>query len=491
MAERAGARVTSAAGEGEGDDPASKLMRTMIDAFAEYERAIIKARISAALAVKAARGEKVGGVQTYGKADGIDAERAATERAILDCVRELRAAGLDDFNTIATEAIERVAGERFDADRANVKASPLFWWAGSATVGYELRFTRALAQVLHRRNRKLRPGMMMPLATMILRSGVERPELASDGRLQHRADDGTTRAAAAQMHLAERALGETAPPGVVPLAAYLATVCFEQRRRGQDEAQARRVVIPSMSRDVLRRFGIETPAELRAALEWLRSLSIGDPRFDLWTCVTGYAAEGPRPSASTTGGRPPKPGYVVEVGYPLAPFAANRLADTFTAHGMAPPPSLGFYFPVLSVEAAPGPAPRSYGPTHRRQLDAYCMALPLVLAEKREEYAERGIKLGDLRAPLRAVGIYHRSNTSLFDNLCDVWTAAPQPDLFGHRNEPVLVPVESGSDRYRLGPDYADADGMIVDAAGFTEQKRRAGAKGRSVAMLQRTKGPR
>ena len=94
MAERVGARVTSAAGEGEGDDPASKLMRTMIDAFAEYERAMIAARTSAALKAKAARGEKVGGVQTYGKADGIDAERTATERAILDCVAELRAAGM-------------------------------------------------------------------------------------------------------------------------------------------------------------------------------------------------------------------------------------------------------------------------------------------------------------------------------------------------------------------------------------------------------------
>lgn len=106
MAERAGARVTSAAGEGEGDDPASKLMRTMIDAFAEYERALIAARTSAALQAKAARGEKVGGVQTYGKADGIDAERAATERAILDCVRELRAAGMT-VRAIADELAAR------------------------------------------------------------------------------------------------------------------------------------------------------------------------------------------------------------------------------------------------------------------------------------------------------------------------------------------------------------------------------------------------
>ena len=94
MAERVGARVVSAAGEGEGDDPASKLMRTMIDAFAAYEAAIIASRTSAALQAKAARGEKVGGVQSYGRADGIDAERTATERAILDCVRELRAAGM-------------------------------------------------------------------------------------------------------------------------------------------------------------------------------------------------------------------------------------------------------------------------------------------------------------------------------------------------------------------------------------------------------------
>lgn len=94
MAERVGARVTSAAGEGEGDDPASKLMRTMIDAFAEYERALIAARTSAALQAKKARGEKTGGVQAYGSADGIDAERAETERQIRECVAELRAAGM-------------------------------------------------------------------------------------------------------------------------------------------------------------------------------------------------------------------------------------------------------------------------------------------------------------------------------------------------------------------------------------------------------------
>ena len=64
---RAGARIVSAAGEGtENDDPSSVLMRRMIDAFAEYERLIIKARTRAALAAKKSRGERVGQIP-YGK----------------------------------------------------------------------------------------------------------------------------------------------------------------------------------------------------------------------------------------------------------------------------------------------------------------------------------------------------------------------------------------------------------------------------------------
>jgi DNA invertase Pin-like site-specific DNA recombinase len=60
---RQGGRIFSAAGEGtEGDDPASILMRRMIDAFAEYERLIIKARTRAALAAKKRRGERTGKV---------------------------------------------------------------------------------------------------------------------------------------------------------------------------------------------------------------------------------------------------------------------------------------------------------------------------------------------------------------------------------------------------------------------------------------------
>ena len=115
LAERAGARIVSAAGEGEGDDPASKLMRTMIDAFAEYERALIKARTRSALAVLAARGEKVGGVQAYGAAEGNDAERNDAEREIVAAVAELRAAGMP-IRAIAAELATRGMRTRRDGE---------------------------------------------------------------------------------------------------------------------------------------------------------------------------------------------------------------------------------------------------------------------------------------------------------------------------------------------------------------------------------------
>jgi DNA invertase Pin-like site-specific DNA recombinase len=63
LAERKGARIVSAAGEGtDTNDPTSRLMRQIVDCFAEYERAIIRARTCAALQVKKARGERVGGI---------------------------------------------------------------------------------------------------------------------------------------------------------------------------------------------------------------------------------------------------------------------------------------------------------------------------------------------------------------------------------------------------------------------------------------------
>lgn len=62
----AGAVVQSSAGEGNGSTPADEFMRGVIDSAARYERALIRARTTAALAVIRARGRKTGGSVPYG-----------------------------------------------------------------------------------------------------------------------------------------------------------------------------------------------------------------------------------------------------------------------------------------------------------------------------------------------------------------------------------------------------------------------------------------
>jgi DNA invertase Pin-like site-specific DNA recombinase len=97
LAERVGARIRSAAGEGtETDDPSARLLRGIVDLFAEYERAIIRARTRAALAVKRQRGERIGEVP-YGSrlaADGVRLEAEPAEQRVLELVRCLRVAGV-------------------------------------------------------------------------------------------------------------------------------------------------------------------------------------------------------------------------------------------------------------------------------------------------------------------------------------------------------------------------------------------------------------
>ena len=107
-AERAGGRIVSAAGEGNGDDPTAILMRRIVDAFAEYERLLISARTIAALAVKSARGERTGGVPLGSTvaADGVHLQADAAEALALDTIRELRTAGRS-IRSIAAELNDR------------------------------------------------------------------------------------------------------------------------------------------------------------------------------------------------------------------------------------------------------------------------------------------------------------------------------------------------------------------------------------------------
>ena len=103
LAERAGARIVSADGVGDGDGPEAMLMRRIVDAFAEYERALIRGRTRNALAVKKARGERVGAVPVGSKVstDGRTLEADAAELEVIAAARELRAAGLSIRNIAA------------------------------------------------------------------------------------------------------------------------------------------------------------------------------------------------------------------------------------------------------------------------------------------------------------------------------------------------------------------------------------------------------
>jgi len=101
-----GARVISADGTGNGDSPADAFMRTVIDGASAYERALIRSRTRAALAMKKARGERVGTVP-YGyrvSEDGRSLEVDDAEQAVLAEVRAMRAAGLSVRSIVAALA---------------------------------------------------------------------------------------------------------------------------------------------------------------------------------------------------------------------------------------------------------------------------------------------------------------------------------------------------------------------------------------------------
>tara|TARA_Y100001968_G_C19357602_1_gene718057 strand:- start:329 stop:1012 length:684 start_codon:yes stop_codon:yes gene_type:complete len=106
---RRGARIISAAGEGtDNDDPSNVLMRTIVDAFAEYERNLISARTAAAMAQKRKRGEKTGGDVPFGYRL-LEGGRLAVdpeEQKVLELIRKLREAG-ESYRKIGAELQRR------------------------------------------------------------------------------------------------------------------------------------------------------------------------------------------------------------------------------------------------------------------------------------------------------------------------------------------------------------------------------------------------
>lgn len=82
-----------------GDD----IVRAFQDAHAQYERSLTSTRTKAALAVKQARGERVGGRVRYGYDEGARGELVpnAAEQAVMTQVHALRAAGLSRRGIVA------------------------------------------------------------------------------------------------------------------------------------------------------------------------------------------------------------------------------------------------------------------------------------------------------------------------------------------------------------------------------------------------------
>ena len=108
IAQHAGASIVTVGGEGNGDGPEAQLMRTILDAFAQYEKTLIVLRTKAGLARKREKGERLGMVP-YGKrlaADGVHLLDHPTEQAVIATVRALRASGLS-YRAIAAELNRR------------------------------------------------------------------------------------------------------------------------------------------------------------------------------------------------------------------------------------------------------------------------------------------------------------------------------------------------------------------------------------------------
>ena len=93
--QKRGATIVSAAGEGNGDGPASELMRTIIDAFAQYERGLISARTKAALAARRAAGKRCSRFAPFGfRFAGDRIVEDAHEQRAIRAMAEFRDRGL-------------------------------------------------------------------------------------------------------------------------------------------------------------------------------------------------------------------------------------------------------------------------------------------------------------------------------------------------------------------------------------------------------------
>lgn len=95
-----GAVVATVDGAGNGDGPEAALMRHILDAFAAYERALIRCRTKAGLAVKKARGERTGSVPT-GYMLAADGKRLLVDPRMVPAARLARKLRVDGVSQVS------------------------------------------------------------------------------------------------------------------------------------------------------------------------------------------------------------------------------------------------------------------------------------------------------------------------------------------------------------------------------------------------------
>lgn len=129
LVERQGGRVRSTDGVGEGQGPEAALLRTMVDAFSQYERALIVARTRSALAVKKGRGERVGGIPwgySLGS-DGVQLIRCESDWRMIKRIAAMRRRG---------QSLRRIAANLTKA-RAKTKMGSTKWFVESVRLALQ------------------------------------------------------------------------------------------------------------------------------------------------------------------------------------------------------------------------------------------------------------------------------------------------------------------------------------------------------------------
>jgi hypothetical protein len=319
------------------------------------------------------------------------------------------------------------------------------------------------------------PAATIHPAPRIVIMGARTARRTDDGGVQM---EGAYLPPVALVSVGEQALSETAGKVVAPLAAHLAREAWDRWVRGVDRFDW--IPLPA-GRAALRAMGVDaTEAELDESIEWLMNAKVGGMPCVLPSPPPQEADDGD--DAARGRGRPEKKRIIV-VGAPLAPMG---LEHVYRDARMKLPPELRFFSPVMDPAQTPLIGNRQ---THARQRDFFALGVGGFLIEHRDEYAERGgiaIEPTMWRRALQSRGLYHRSHHSLVEQMWDAYRGHREPGLPGiGPRAAVLVETVPGSGVYRLGPDFADQERVILNAAGASAKARQRRQK--ATAARRRT----